>query len=560
VIYRFAGYSLDPGLRELRRGADLVTVEPQVFDLLQHLIRNRERVVSKDDLITAIWNGRIVSESALTSRLTAVRHAIGDNGEDQRLIRTLPRKGFRFVGPVREEPSVATAAAGSAMEMPIPDKPSIAVLPFTNMSGDPEQEYFSDGITEDIITDLSKVSTLSVLSRNTTFAFKGKAVGIGQIAQRLKVGYVLEGSVRKAAGRVRITAQLIDARKDSHVWGDRYDRDLNDIFALQDEIAEAIVAALKIRLLPVEKKAIESRSTLDAKAYQTYLLARYYRRQNGARSLEIALRFCQSALEIDPRYARAWAIVAHCQARLHRRGRSEETGLSAAEKALALDPGLAEAHSARGAVLTELGRYDEALAAHEEALRLEPDSFEVRHNLGMTCLYLGRYQDAGEHYEHAGQLFETGYSSLAFAATSYRLLGRHDAFKAAARRALDRIEKEIALHPDNAHALVFGVYVLAQLGEKERADDWASRALIIEPDDPTNHYNLACAFAFMGEPDYALDRLESYLRKASSKTLPGLKRDADLAPLHGHPRYQALIAREEARLTAAPTGEANESH
>src|SRR5262249_49139141 len=241
-------------------------------------------------------------------------------------------------------------------------KLSVAVLPFVNMSGDPEQEYFSDGITEDIITDLSKVSALKVLSRNTVFTFKGKSVDVAEIARQLKVGHLLEGSVRKAAGRVRITAQLIDA-DDSHVWAERYDRDLSDIFALQDEISEAIVAALKVKLLPAEKTAIESRSTYNPDAYQLYLLGRDYQLRYTARSLGIALLFSQQALEIAPLSPRAWAMVAVPQARLHWIGTSQESGLSAAEKALALDPSLAEAHAARGRVLAANGRYGEALAA-----------------------------------------------------------------------------------------------------------------------------------------------------------------------------------------------------
>jgi adenylate cyclase len=464
-----------------------------------------------------------------------------------------PREIKNIAKPVqvfRVRPEDETSARRSAQVQARQAKLSIAVLPFVNMSGDPEQEYFSDGITEDIITDLSKVSLLNVLSRNTTFTFKGKAVDIGQIAQRLKVGYVVEGSVRKAGGRVRITAQLIDAAKDSHVWGERYDRELNDIFALQDEIAQAIVAALKVRLLPAEKKAIESRSTHDPKAYQLYLQGRYYLTQHGARSLEIAARFCQQALEIDPHYARAWALISVCQAFLHLRGRSEESGLSAAEKALALDPTLAEAHAARGRALAELGRYDEALAAHEESLHLEPDSFEVRHNFGLTCLYLGRYEDTIQHCERAAQLLETDYWSLCAAADCYRLVGRHDELSAAARRALERVEREIALHPDNARALALGAIMLAYLGEKERAKEWASRALTIEPDDVMDHYNIACAFAQMGEPDQALDLLETCLRRAPPKHLGIMRRDPDLMPLHSHPRYQALIAREEARLAA----------
>src|SRR5262245_28079340 len=321
LLYLCEDYGLDTDRRELYRATSLISVEPKVFDLLVYVIRNREHVISRDDLIATIWSGRIVSESALTTCINAARTAIGDSGDAQRLIKTLPRKGIRFVGIVKEEEEKPAVVAPTVTipeplhpSSALPDKPSIAVLPFVNMSGDPEQEYFSDGITEDIITELSKVSTLHVLSRNTTFTFKGKAVEIGQITQRLKVGYVVEGSVRKAGGRVRITAQLIDASKDSHVWSERYDRELNDIFALQDEIAQAIVTALKIRLLPAEKKAIESRSTQDPKAYQLYLLGRYYWIQHGARNLEIAVRFCRQALEIDPNYARAWALIALCQA------------------------------------------------------------------------------------------------------------------------------------------------------------------------------------------------------------------------------------------------------
>jgi adenylate cyclase len=216
------------------------------------------------------------------------------------------------------------------------------------MSGDVELEYLSDGVTEDIITDLSKVSTLHVLSRNTVFTFKGKPVEVTKIGKQLNVTHVVEGSVRKAGGRVRITAQLIDASNGSHIWAERYDRDLNDVFALQDEISQAIVAALKIKLMPAEKKAIETRSTHNPEAYQLYLLGRHYHGLRSIKNIEIAVRFCRSALEIDASYARAWALLAICQAELHERGKSEDTGLPAAERALALDTSLAEAHAARG--------------------------------------------------------------------------------------------------------------------------------------------------------------------------------------------------------------------
>jgi len=478
----------------------------------------------------------------------------------------LPRRGIRFVGIVREEEGKPAAVAPTvAIPEPLhpssalPDKPWIAVLPFVNMSGDPEQEYFSDGITEDIITDLSKVSMLHVLSRNTTFTFKGKAVEIGQIAQRLKVGHVIEGSVRKAGGRVRITAQLIDADKDSNIWGERYDRELNEIFAVQDEISQAIVAALKVRLLPEERKAIENRSTDNPKAYQLYLMGRHYYLRCSTRNLEVAIRFGQQALEIDPNYGRAWALIAGCQHLLHRRGKSEDGGLAAAERALSLDPTLAEAHAIKGRHLAQIGCYDEALAAHEESLRLEPDSFDVQFHFGLTCMKFGRHEAAIEHLERAAQLPEDDGWALILAATSYRALGRHDEFKPAARRALERIEREIALRLDNSNALVSGCIALAYLGEKERAMEWASRALIIEPDDALDRFNLAGAFALMDEPDQALDLLESCLRKAPPDDLAWITQDPDMLPLQDHPRYQALIAREEARLAAARAEEVNKA-
>src|SRR5713101_4629668 len=241
MIYLFQGYSLDVERRELRRRMDLVPVEPQVFDLLQYLIRNRDHVVSKDELIMGVWNGRIVSESALSSRITAVRHAVGDSGEQQRLIRTIARKGFRFVGDIREEQSSQdVGSANSALQMTVratptlllPDKPSIAVLPFQNLSGDLEQEYFADGVVEDIIGALSRIRWLFVIARNSSFTYKGRAVDVKQVGRELGVRYVLEGSVRKSANRVRITGQLIDATTGAHLSADRFDGDIDDIFDL----------------------------------------------------------------------------------------------------------------------------------------------------------------------------------------------------------------------------------------------------------------------------------------------------------------------------------------
>ena len=278
MIYTFEDFSLDTDRQELLRGKERIAVEPQVFDLLHYLVRNRDRVVSKDDLIAAVWKGRIISESTLTSRITAVRHAIADRAEDQRLLRTIARKGLRFIGEVREEKS--PAAVVTAVQMPpekqadpthslaLPDGPSIAVLPFNNLSGDPEQEYFADGIVEDIITALSRIKWFFVIARNSSFTYKGRNVDVKLIARELGVRYVLEGSVRKVGNRVRITGQLIDGSNAVHIWADTFDGVLDDIFELQDRITASVVSAIEPTLQHAELERLKYKPTDKFDAYR----------------------------------------------------------------------------------------------------------------------------------------------------------------------------------------------------------------------------------------------------------------------------------------------------
>src|SRR5215467_7019569 len=240
MVFRFGDHVLDTERRELRRGAELVALEPQVFDLLAYLVRNRGRVVSKDDLIDGVWGGRIVSDSALTTRLNAARKAVNDSGAAQRVIRTLSRKGMRFVADVTEDGILEAAAAVSEPSLALPDKPSIAVLPFANLSGDPEQEYFTDGMAEEIITALSRIRWLFVIARNSSFTYKGQVIDIKRVGRDLGVRYILEGAVRKAGDRVRITAQLIDATNGAHLWADRFDGSLGDVFELQGNVAASV--------------------------------------------------------------------------------------------------------------------------------------------------------------------------------------------------------------------------------------------------------------------------------------------------------------------------------
>jgi len=430
---------------------------------------------------------------------------------------------------------------------------SICVLPFANMSGDPEQEYFSDGITEDIITDLSKVSALSVVSRFTAFTFKGKPIDVAQVARQLKVSHVLEGSVRKAGNRVRITAQLIEGASDSHLWAERYDRDIGDIFALQDEISQAIVKALKLTLLPAEKKAIEQRSTTNPEAYKLYLMARQYNATGNTRHREVTVRLCKRAIEIDPNYARAWALLSICQSNtVLLVTLPGDSGWDAAERAIALAPDLAEAHAAKGRVLGDAGRYEESLAEHTIALRLDPDAYEVNANAARCFIGMRRYREAVQCLEKAAAAIEADFWALGMSIQCYRALGDKAGEIGAARRALERVEKLIVAEPDHGVALGFGVNALAALGEVDRAREWADRAMLLDPNNVNLMYNLACSMVTLGAVDEALKLLEPVFTIAQAQSLHWWKIDSDLDPIRNDPRFKAMIERAETRLATSP--------
>jgi TolB-like protein/Tfp pilus assembly protein PilF len=483
--YLFEEYALDTNRRELHRGPDVVSVAPQVFDLLDYLIRNRERVVSKDDLINAIWNGRIVSDAALTTRLNVARSVIGDSGEEQRLIKTLPRKGFRFVGPVREAQGAAGAAVTDKAVEPskpaltLPDKPSIAVLPFHNLSGDPEQEYFADGMVDDIITALSRFRALFVIARNSSFTYKGRAVDVKQIGRELGVRYVLEGSVREAANRVRITGQLVDAVTGAHLWAERFDGGLGDIFDLQDQVTESVVGAIAPAVEKAEIERARRKPTDSLDAYAIYLrgLARFY--QFASRQVnDEALRLFNNAIELDPDFAVAYGRAASCYAyakgngwisvtakeiaevtRLAQRAvelgkddafaltpsgwalahvvRDLELGAALIDRALVLNSNLAEAWHYGGWVKTYLGEPEAALERFARAMRLSPLDPRVtgmRAGTAHAHFFLGRYDEAASWAAMALQDNPDYHPGLRIAAASNAMAGRPEqAHKAMAR-------------------------------------------------------------------------------------------------------------------------------
>lgn len=486
----FEDYVLDQERRELTLRGQVVAVGPQVFDLLLQLVSNRDRVVSKDDLLNAVWSGRIVSESTITSHINAVRKAIGDTGEEQRLVRTVPRKGYRFVGEIKvdevgeprqpdiEEPTPEDLKQTPAPTLVLPDKPSITVLPFHNLSGDPEQEYFADGMVEDIIAALSRIRWLFVIARNSSFTYKGRDVDVQGVGQTLGVRYVLEGSVRKSGNKIRITGQLIDATTGTHIWAERFEGMLHDIFELQDQIAESVVGAIAPQLERAEIERAKRKPTESLDAYDYYLrgMAKLH---NGTReAIEQALPLFYKAIELDPEFASAYGMAAWCHfwrklngwmtdrpreiaegARLARLavelGRDDAVALTRGGHALAhlagdvdggialldrarlLNPNLAPAWFLGGILRALRGEADAAIKDLTHAVRLsplDPEMFRMQVGMALAHFFAGRFDPASDWAEKALRNLPCLLAAVALMAASHALSGRMDKAKQAMQR------------------------------------------------------------------------------------------------------------------------------
>jgi adenylate cyclase len=445
------------------------------------------------------------------------------------------------------EPADSTASRAK------PKQTSICVLPFANMSGEPEQEYFSDGISEDIITDLSNVSALSIVARNTSFTFKGESLDVKEVAEKLGVTHVLEGSVRKAGNRVRITAQLIDGAKGDHVWAARYDRDLTDIFEIQDEISKEIVRALRVKLMASEEQAIEKRATQNPQAYNLYLMGRQqwiWGNWGNERREEAITRICKQAVKLDPDYAEAWALMALAQAELLYWHGKDQDPLPAAERALEINPRLAEPHCVKVRYLEQQGRSEEADKELAQAVRLGPESWEVNREAARIMFGRDKMTDAIRYFEKAAQLLDTDFHSCLMLQTCYLETGDDEAMMNAARRTLDRAEKALTKDPANGAALSAGASSLIILSEIERGREWVDRALLLDPDNLSVRYNAACALTFRNaDLEGALDLLQEYFHRIES---PGDIHHPDIDPdmdrLREHPRFVEMLASAKKRL------------
>jgi adenylate cyclase len=410
VLFLSKDLAVDSERRELRAGGTIVPIEPQVFDILLHLIQHRDRVVTKDDLIASVWEGRIVSESTLTSRINAVRKAIGDSGEKQEFIRTLARKGFRWIAPVDESNEVRMASDFDGAALNVPPRPSIAVLPFTNMSGDSEQDFFADGVTEEIITALSRVRWFFVIARGSSFAYKSRDISPDKVARELGVRYILIGSVRCANDRVRVTAQLTDGITRANVWARSYDRALSDIFSVQDEITQTIVGAIEPELGRAERERarIKQRGSIDAwSIYQRGMFHLFRYTQND---LAQARGLFENAIAVDPDLAPAYSAIAEAYYYEVVYGFAQspddnrEKAIDSAQKAVSLDRDDAGAHCTLGRIRYLRREYAAAISELELALDLNPSLALAHYGLGAAFVFSGRPQEALRHLEAAIRL------------------------------------------------------------------------------------------------------------------------------------------------------------
>jgi len=504
--FRFADFEIDLARRELRRGGAIVHIEPQVFDLLVHLIRNRDRIVSKDELIEVIWHGRIVSEAALSSRISAARRALGDSGNDQSLIRTMYKRGFRFVGEPQGAASAPAVAhdqgrsapaahdtvklAPSAEPLPLPDKPSIAVLPFQNMSREAEQEYFADGLTEDIITGLSRQRWFFVIARNSSFTYKGAAVDVRDVASQLGVRYVLEGSVRKAANRVRVTGQLIDAANGNHLWAEKYDRELADIFALQDDITNRVIGSVAPQILVAEAARVQRRPPQSIDAWDLVMQAVPHMWRMSTQDHGRAQELLQRAIALDAGYAHAHALLGWTYVTMFnldtRRpiGEFTDQALAAGTTAVMLDDEDPWGHLVVGLGHARRRRPELALQHLSQSVELTP-SFALGHaGLGYAMAVGGQPERGLQALEQAHRLSPRD-PFLAIYAPIVQYM---------ALFALKKYEETIAvcramaaLHPHHAGAWRLMTVSLGLLGRIDEAREALAHTLTMQPDLSSAH-------------------------------------------------------------------------
>jgi adenylate cyclase len=544
AVYQFGPFQLDSGEHRLLRDGAEVPLQLKAFETLCILVERAGRLLTKEDLLGQVWPGTIVEENNLNKNISLLRKALGERADGAPYIETVPRVGYRFVAPVTH---VAAGSASAAVCERAPEPPpekSIAVLYFENLSGEKEDEYFRDGMTEDVITELEKIRELRLFPRSTVLAYRDKPLPVTDVGRQLDAAYVLEGSIRRAGARLRITARLAETRCGHSVWAERYDRSMEDVFAIQDEIAQSIALALRVVLTEKEKREIEKIPTSNIQAYDYYLRGRQFLYQMRRQGLEYARQMFARAIVIDPNYARAYAGVADCCSFLFMWFEAKEDNLrealSASRHAVALDPQSPVTHASLGLAQFLSENHEEAHQEFETALGLCTELFEAYYFYGRSCFAQGQFEKAATLFARASEVNPADYQALSLRGLCFRALGRMADAREAFQDCLQRVEHHLQLNPDDARAVYLGSCCLGGLGDDVHALDWADRALAMDPEEASVLYNVACTYALAGKTDKAIDCLEKAMRQGFGH-IQWIENDPDLASLRDNPRFNELM-------------------
>jgi adenylate cyclase len=538
----FEGYRFDVETARLWFGAREVRLTPKASAVLKELVRYAGQPVSKEDLFAAVWSGTAVSDDALTSCIQELRRALEDDAKQPRFIETRHRRGYQFVARLSATP--VEEAVQSAL--PTPDISAIAVLPFADMSSGRDQAYLCEGLAEELINALTHIDGLRVAARTASFQFRGIGADVREVGRQLGVGTLLEGSVRKADDRLRVTVQLIEVATGYHRWSQRFDRTLDDVFAIQDEIAESVATSLRGSVLSGREKQALLRPHTGAAAYEYYLRGRQHLPRMAQPDLETSGEMFERAIELDATYGPAWAGLATVHATLYEWFGAKDADAIRAERAsqraLELSPDLAEAHVARGFALSLSGRYDEAAQEFEDAIRLNSNLFDAYYYFARTSFARGDIERSAELFRSAADVRQEDFQSPMLLGQSLRMLGRHDEGRNASREGLRRAEHVLVLNPVDARALSLGSVHLFEDGQTARAQEWSQRALDLYPDDMGALVNGACLRARLGLKEEALELLERVFARGWGKR-DWVERDPDYDILRGEPRFKTLLAR-----------------
>jgi TolB-like protein/Flp pilus assembly protein TadD len=548
--FAFAGFRLDAAEKVLYRKDQPVPLTPKAVETLLTLVERHGRLVTKEELIRCVWPDTFVEENNLAQNVSTLRRVLGEGDGGRPLIETVPRRGYRFVGRVEERAaetglSGEATAAGPRSAAAAPEISAIAVLPFADMSSGRDQDYLCEGLAEELINALTQIDGLRVAARTASFHFR-EGADVRAVGERLGVGTLLSGSVRKAGDRLRVTVQLIETASGYQRWSRRYDRQLGDVFAIQDEIAESVATSLRGGVLSAREKELLPRPQTGPAAYEFYLRGRQLLPRLTQADLRASAGMFERAISLDAGYGPAWAGLATVHATLHEWFGASDDDLAEAERAsdraLALAPGLADAHVARGCALSLSRRYDEAAREFEEATRINPNLFDAYYYFARTSFARGEIARSAELFGKAAEVRLEDFQSPVLQAQSLRMLGRGDEARHATQEGIARVERALELNPTDARALSLGSSELFDYGQPERALEWSRRSLELHPDDLSTLVNAACLRSKLGLKEEMLELLERVFARGWGKR-DWIENDPDYDIVRDDPRFKKLLER-----------------